>query len=289
MSALNDFYVTLPSNVTSKVHNNKTSHFFTELPKPIELDKESWEVALVEIDYPRSWYNVQQNAYKVTFSKFLVDNSTVMYKQPIVLKHGYYIEEREILREIEETKNPTFKTRISYDNVSRKTFIRLADRESITISKPLSQMIGFLDFVDERHWSFNTFHMGNTYYKTTIINDKTVVPPEDVLQPLKNEKVYAQKAFDLSSGLHSIYIYSNIVDDCVVGNTVAPLLRTVLVEGNYGDFVQKTYIHPHYLPISYNRINDIEISLRDDLGNLIPFEFGKVLVKLHFRRKRILF
>ena len=84
------------------------------------------------------------------------------------------------------------------------------------------------------------------------------------------------------------FCYS-IVDDCVVGNTVAPLLRTVLVEGNYGDFVQKTYIHPHYLPISYNRINDIEISLRDDLGNLIPFEFGKVLVKLHFRRKRILF
>ena len=288
MGAPNDFYITLPSNVPSKFHENKTSHFFTELPQPIELNKENWEVALVEIDYPRSWYNVQQKACKVTLSKFIHDDSTVMYKQHIILKHGYYIEKREILREIKESKNPIFETTIMYDDVSRKTNIKLAQRESIAISKSLSNMIGFLEPVKENHWSFNTFKVQNTDYKTVLINDETIIEPEDVLQPLKAKKISAQKAFDLSSGLNSIYVYSNVIEDCVVGNAVVPLLRTVLVSGNYGDLVQKIFIHPHYLPISQNRINDIEISLRDDQGSLIPFEFGKVLIKLHFRKKRIL-
>lgn len=288
MSRLNDFYLTLPSNVSSKFHDNKTSHFYTELPKPIEFKKNNWEVALVEIDYPRSWYNVQARDCKVTLSKFLIDDPTKLYRQHIFLKPGYYIAEKEIIRDINEQKNSFFKTNIQYDDVSRKTVVKVSERESINISKPLSNMIGFLEQLKERHYTFTAFMSGNTKYKAVDIDEDTSLPQETILQPHRPKKLCASKAFDLSNGLNSIYVYSNIIEDCVVGNSLVPLLRTVLISGNYGDLIQKTFIHPHYLPISQNHIKDIEISLRDDRGNLIPFEFGKVLVKLHFRRKRIL-
>lgn len=61
---IDGFSVTLLSNTPHPVHENKISHFYTELP----IDKECrgyWEVALLEIDFPKSWYNVprepQQN------------------------------------------------------------------------------------------------------------------------------------------------------------------------------------------------------------------------------------
>ena len=50
-----DFFMTLPSN--AKFDGNTTANFKVRLPQNIILDG-SWEVALVEIMYPHSWYNV---------------------------------------------------------------------------------------------------------------------------------------------------------------------------------------------------------------------------------------
>ena len=54
-----------------------------------------------------------------------------------------------------------------------------------------------------------------------------------------------------------------------------------MVYGAYGEFIQRIFIHPHYLSITLENIRDIEISLRDDKGGLIPFKLGKAIVKLH--------
>ena len=50
-----DFFVTLPSN--TKVIGNITSNFKVRLPEKLKLEGQ-WEVAMVEIMYPHSWYNV---------------------------------------------------------------------------------------------------------------------------------------------------------------------------------------------------------------------------------------
>ena len=51
-----EFYATLPSNTST---DNTLNKFTVHLPRRIELTGE-WEVALVELQYPFSWYNVTE-------------------------------------------------------------------------------------------------------------------------------------------------------------------------------------------------------------------------------------
>ena len=288
MSYENNYYMTLPSNVKSNVRKNKTSHFLTELPKAIEIERENWEAALVEIDYPHSWYNVKPRECRFSIFKASTSDRDQVIKQVIVLTPGYYNSAQEIIRDILEKKNNLFSSHVLFDSISRKVRIYIANGEGIHLTRPLANLLGFLRPVREFH---------ENYFEITKYRNIEFTEVDDNNVPFANEsletendftKIIADRAFDIYNGLNSIYVYTNIIEDCIVGNASVPLLRNVLVSGSYGDIVQQTFIQPHYLRISQNRIKDIEIILRDDKGDLIPFEHGKVIVKLHFRRKPVL-
>jgi hypothetical protein len=86
----------------------------------------------------------------------------------------------------------------------------------------------------------------------------------------------------------SLYIYTNIIDYQFVGDSYAPLLRTIMVNENvenYGKYISQEFQNTQYLPLRLNIFDYIEIDIRDDTGNPIHFEAGKVLIKLHFRPK----
>ena len=56
-----DFYLTLPSNASTKVHpDNTLARYITDLPQRISLSGK-WECGLTEIQYPQSWYNVRED------------------------------------------------------------------------------------------------------------------------------------------------------------------------------------------------------------------------------------
>ena len=86
--------------------------------------------------------------------------------------------------------------------------------------------------------------------------------------------------------IHSLFVYTDIFEYNIVGDTRAPLLRNVSVEGEYGDIVTKTYDSPHYVPLKQRFMSTIHIDIRDDVGHFIQFIGGKVIVKLHFRKRR---
>jgi hypothetical protein len=90
-----------------------------------------------------------------------------------------------------------------------------------------------------------------------------------------------QKAFNL------MFIYSSLIEPIMVGGVFVPLLRSIWLEStyNYGDIVHKDLKNKMYLPISSTSINNIEIEVRNDAGELIPFPYGsKTNLTLHFRR-----
>jgi hypothetical protein len=66
---------------------------------------------------------------------------------------------------------------------------------------------------------------------------------------------------------------------------LAPLLKVVPVEGSHGDNVMKEYITPQYMSELTNQFSNNNISIRDDSGEKIPFERGRVTATLHFRRQ----
>ena len=82
----------------------------------------------------------------------------------------------------------------------------------------------------------------------------------------------------------ALYVYSDIVDSELVGDVKVPLLRTVPIEGQMGDFVHKEFIRPYFKPLTRGYINSILIEVKDDTGQDMEFIIGKVICTLNFRR-----
>ena len=82
-----------------------------------------------------------------------------------------------------------------------------------------------------------------------------------------------------------IYTYCDIVEPQYVGDTNAQLLRSIAVKGKPDEMVTETFLKIQYLPIQTQSFEDIQILLRTDTGEPVPFERGKVVITLHFRKE----
>ena len=83
----------------------------------------------------------------------------------------------------------------------------------------------------------------------------------------------------------SIFVYCNIVQPQIVGNTSVPLLRTIAVSGKSGDVITKTFNNIQYVPVQTKSFENIETILRTVTGDSVPFEGGKVIATLYFRKQ----
>ena len=97
----------------------------------------------------------------------------------------------------------------------------------------------------------------------------------------------AKYPVDLRAGFDSMYVYCDLVRNQMVGDTLAPLLRVVPVEGKFEDNIYREYNSPHYLPLVKMEFDSISIAIKDDKNRNVPFLAGKVTVKLHFRKRKI--
>jgi hypothetical protein len=104
---------------------------------------------------------------------------------------------------------------------------------------------------------------------TPLINGKPYQPPE---QP------------------SHIYVYCDLVEPQIIGDTLAPIIRMVntdFPQYAFGENVTKSFVSLQYVPLMKKSFSTVEIDLRDNTGNLIPFCAGHSAVTLHFRRRRI--
>lgn len=294
---MNQFYVTLPSNTDP---SNITSKFVVRLPNRIQLQGD-WEVALVEITYPYTWNNVRAftnvkgdipdnqillwvparkagKDYDVMFCDVSPGNYESILELLAVIKQSIYYESRvhykkailQIRRENAVSKKevePMSDLRVTrwerlhnaakfeYDPISKRVTLTL-DRGKVPmvkLSQHLAYMIGFTN--------------------RSMTNDDG---PEVSIYPV-----------DMLGGMDTLYVYCSLVENQIVGDTMAPLLRTVHVEGqNHGASVEKIFQTPHYIPVLNKDVDTIEINVKTDTGHFVPFEYGKTVVKLHFRKKR---
>jgi len=93
---------------------------------------------------------------------------------------------------------------------------------------------------------------------------------------------------DMTGGASSLYIYSDCVVPQIVGSTLAPLLRVVPIRIGgmmYGQPITEIFMQLHYLPVISKSLNSVEISIKTDQYEDMPFNFGKSVMKLHFVKK----
>ena len=96
----------------------------------------------------------------------------------------------------------------------------------------------------------------------------------------------AEREADLDHGFHDLYIYCDIIQPQYVGDALVPLLRIVTVEGKDGQQVNKSFLHLQYVPVSRKQFEMIEVNIKQDIGEIVPFKFGRMLLTLHFRQSR---
>ena len=86
---------------------------------------------------------------------------------------------------------------------------------------------------------------------------------------------------------HAVFIYNDLIQSQIVGDTLTPLLDVVALQGGPGDLVCSRLGKPHYKPVLRKQFSDIHISLRDGQCKPIRFEKEKVIVTLHLRRAKL--
>jgi hypothetical protein len=148
-------------------------------------------------------------------------------------------------------------------------------REFISLGEEIENILGFIDIG------------GISLYEKAQKTGHDINEHLMDLHPIfADEKFIALRSAELNAGLHSIFVYSNIVEHYFVGNSFAQLLRLVEVpnNSNYGEQVVLRYDQPHYIPLQTHSFDTIQVELKDDTGENIPFEFGRVIIKLIFKK-----
>ena len=82
----------------------------------------------------------------------------------------------------------------------------------------------------------------------------------------------------------SLYIYCDIIEDNIVGDVRAKLLRTVPVNGEQSDTINISFSKLYYHPVRPGYISDVEIMICDDTGVKINFGPAKTVIVLHMRK-----
>lgn len=245
------FFVTLPSNASMKLFpGNIIGNYTTKLHDSIELEGE-WEVGLAEILFPITW--LVRKPLKISITPHNNDNAEtfeIKFKPhetltDIALKMSNFYNKKGLY--ITFTNDET-RNRFSFR--FNKNLI-----SKIQMEKDLANLLGF-----SRH--------------EYSLLEQSVGLDGDVEQDFE--------------GLGTFLIYTDIIKHQFIGDANAKVLRVVALDQELGkkyQYINKIYDIPHYVPLERNNIEMINICLKDLQGETVSFESGKVVVKLHFRRK----
>jgi hypothetical protein len=100
--------------------------------------------------------------------------------------------------------------------------------------------------------------------------------------------VQGTRKVDVRRGLpQQLFVYTDIIHHQMVGSTHDRLLRTVPnnMDGyNFGCQQCQTFPTLHYYPVCKNKLEAVEINIRDCNNELLLFEHGTLTVILHFRK-----
>ena len=254
-------YVILPSNSSMTVHpDNTLANFKVQLARPLQF-LTPFEVAITEIIYPHVHLIVKTNEAFAEIHREPYENiehlpdadEYTTYLGSATLTAGSYKKASDIVSSLIKGFKD-FNIHIRYSEAKNRFGIAGLNKLHLQMSSLLARMLGFGDGLKE-----------------IIKIDKD----GDALFPP-----------DLTGGLHSMFVYTNVVESQFIGDKFAPLLRVICPDNKNTEnaLVSEKYIKPYYLKTSKNYIDAIDISIQTETGQPYPFPSGSALIiKLHFR------
>jgi hypothetical protein len=239
--------------------NNTVANFTTKLENALSLSGD-WEVGLIGIQYPHSWYNIATNECEFTYWQNPRRYSDVFAgpsdRKTWRIPAGYYESMNDIVQVINArivefsveyslTKYSQFK----YDTITKTVKGEINLGAMIEFSAPLCFMLG----IHESQNPIRNINYGKYDFK-------------EVWDEVPNVQWESEYIGDINPAFSSIFVYCNILTHVPVGDTKAPLLRTVHIEGKNGDNVHIMYENAIYVPIQQKSFDSIEIDMRGETG-----------------------
>ena len=255
--------MTLPSNSSMDVYQNNTAAKYTTiLPSRIDLDGE-WEVALYEIAFPAHFENVIENSHWIKFDNVRVDLPSGKYDH-IVEVLSYMVQliqsaetlpdaEMHIVKDELPANLSRNRINVVYEEDRQKVHVIVPQRQKIEFSVKMADLIGMLT---------------HTHHDTIAVKGD------------RPARIPRRKQFPTA------FIYCDIVEPVVVGDSQVQLLRTVNMDVHTEDvqMIHHVYPSPLYVPLGKKHFESIEINIMTDTGQTMPFAEGKSVVVLHFKR-----
>ena len=272
---MNNFYLTLLSDSSlSTFSKNTQCDFKVKLDHSIQIEKDNWEVGLVEVITPTEVNNItKENNYVIlrfTDRKMCedIDNCTKYdsyVDRKIYIQNGYYASPRHLVEEIQKSINFRYGLTLKNSNATISiTYGENSARVKLDVQDPTKVQIIFPKAIAE------ILGVDRNYF------DK----------PLGNEKYIFRYGVDLNTKIHQLYIYSDLASYTFIGDVTAPILRVLPFESKReNNHLHQEFVNVHYVPVAKSFINQVHISIKGDTGENVPFISGKTLVKLHFRQK----
>lgn len=264
--------MTLPSTSSIKLYpENTTANYVTQLYKNIEL-RGDWEVALTEFHFPHTFFNVNHGSNRIKALWRIEGQNSVTSG---TVTPGYYKNDEEFLDAVNNVFKGMNLGKIRVNTITRCAYYT----EPARPIEPKEKTVPNLRQIREPYITNHEFiSLGEVLSRQLGYEPGVNIAAEPAaLMPL-----------NLAYGLPShIYIYSDIAEPHMVGDTNVPLLRMINTHhGKYlfGDEATITPNSLQYIPLAKNQFDNIQIDLRVNSGLPVPFKFGTAAVVLHFRR-----
>ena len=248
---MSDFYVVLPSNASyNEFPNNKLHSYKVKVPRLLP-NSGRWVVGLSEIQFPSTWYNVIGGFITV---RWRADGTAIKFELP----DGFYESITALMTVIKKIVNNAKineKVVFYYDEIRNRVLLKVRESNGFGIgfSANLANILGFIRTTGE----------------------------------LYTEGIYIEKPADINDGLTALYVYTDVVEKRLVGDSMVPLLRVVPTEPSRTKYQHKwiQFKNIEYVPAVSTNTDTVELNIRRDDGDIIPFDFGKVVVTLHFKKQ----
>ena len=302
-----EFMITLPSNASVQFYpENNPSSYKVNLPKLIELEGE-WEVAIVNIQYPFNWPNYKEefigvaatlldmdDTGKQDFHQHSIEYNTEINKLPGAEELATIIGEyRRTITDpppVKIVKLPTGFYRINGDiakyvaNLFNKRY--LVHSREVRIKPNIEcfydSILNRVTFGGRFLKKYQFLTLSPRFHNSIGLSSENWENKLFISEPGKSEDIKTQMEY-----LNTMYIYCDIVKFQIVGDTQAPLLSTLVVQGYPGEQIFCGFNPPYYIPLNQKSISTIEVRICTDTGDLVPFDpSGRVIIQLHFKRHR---
>ena len=302
-----------------------SSEFTTTLPAPLTLEGNDWEVGISALHYCHNWYSIFKDmevgllvsdpnmtaSYNIREDLSSLDHSNGVESPEIahpndhpvntpfersvkqlrdqlgaphlMLRFGKVIRGNHndpdklcqliesLVKSIVQDDNLGFE--LKYNSLLRRATIK--SRRDITLvadySNSFIQSLGFIMSANRDYYGFE-MRIESLSLITRFPNSNT--PRE----------LYGSHEISLNK-FYGMYVYSDISEYALVGNSMAPCLAYIPISTKYGEMGHYYQNPPIYHRVNRSIISSIELSLRSHYGEPIPMDGGETTVILHFRRR----